>query len=69
MNDDMICAADLWDELERLIERFWDEPVAVEALEAVKFWLQGGTVDDLEDDGLEPVTAETRYGGELDDYE
>lgn len=28
----------LYDELERLIERFRDEPVAIEALEAVKFW-------------------------------
>lgn len=30
--------SNLMDELERLVERFADDPVAIEALEAVKFW-------------------------------
>lgn len=29
---------DLMDELERIVERYCDDPIAVEALEAIKFW-------------------------------
>lgn len=38
----------LFAELERLEERFADEPVAIEALEAVKFWAIEESVPDLD---------------------
>lgn len=36
----------LFDELARLEERFAGEPAAIEALEAVKFWVMEEGVDD-----------------------
>ena len=35
------------DELDRLMERFADEPVAIEALEAVRWWAQEESVPDV----------------------
>ena len=41
---------ELFDELARLEERFSDEPAAIEALEAVKFWAIEEKVENAEEE-------------------
>lgn len=49
MGNETVRVTDVYLELERLTQRYYQYPVAVEALEAVKYWLMEESVENEEE--------------------